>query len=100
MTNWLPRRRNAALFSLKNEYYGGKRSPYSPILLYAMMKEVNPFYEGVIRQATLPHRTAMICLRASMIGCGVENVYRLRFQSPGLVLVVLSFISLRPAGDT
>ena len=67
------------------------------------MREVNPFYEGVTRQATLPHRTASTFVVGGMIGCGVEkNVYPLigRFQSPGLVLVVLSFTSLRPVGDT
>ena len=40
---------------------------------------------------------------AGMIGCGVQFVAldaHLWFQSPGFVLVVLSFTCLRPVGDT
>ena len=68
-----------------------------------MMKEVNPFYEGVTRQATLPHRTGLdYYLMGQNDRLWSEGLFSTHqwFQSPGHVLVVLSFTRPRPVGDT
>lgn len=71
-------------------------SSFASILASAMMRKVNPFYEGVTYQATLPHWTG---LPPGMISCGVNWDHFVWFQSSWPVLIVLVSTRWGPVGD-